>query len=173
MTLGLLSPSPTFAVGPSRDQDIIQLKLILKKSQQIMDSPTPRSPEKMLERSLDVLALSKQAEEVMRTTHRVSDFGMSLRRTLSKYSVELMFVVADLFRDTQEIAKAKDVYTEIIKIYSGSDWSSYRNRAMMELDVLRNRIPDENPSTERFYIHLPSGSGIGSKLHYSLRVSLI
>ena len=171
--LGLISPIPTFALDPSRDQDIIQLKLILEKSRQIMDSPTPRSPEKMLERSLDILALSKQAEEVMRTTHRVSDFGMSLRRTLSKYSVELMFVVADLFRDTQEIAKAKDVYTEIIEIYSGSDWLMYRNRATMELDVLRNRIPDEKPSSERFYIHLPSGSGVGSKLHHSLGVSLL
>src|SRR6185503_3148521 len=95
LMLGLISPIPTFALDPSRDQDIIQLKLILEKSRQIMDSPTPRSPEKMLERSLDILALSKQAEEVMRTTQRVSDFGMSLRRTLSKYSVELMFVVAD------------------------------------------------------------------------------
>ena len=173
LMLGVLSPTLTFAVDASRDQDVIQLKLILERSRQIMDSPTPPSPEGMLERSLQVLGLSQQAEEIMRATHRHSDFGMSLRHTLSKYSVELMFVVADLFRDTQEITKARDIYTEIIKIYSGSDWSSYRNRATMELDALRNRLPQENLSTDRFSIHLPSGSGMRPKLRYPLAVMLI
>jgi hypothetical protein len=167
LMLGILLPTPTFALDPTRDQDVIQLKLILERSQQIMDSPTPPSPQGMLERSLQVLGLSEQAEEIMRTTHRHSDFGMSLRHTLEKYSVELMFVVADLYRDTQEITKAKDIYTEIVKIYSGSAWSSYRNRAAMELDALINRRPQESPTTDRFSIHLPYGSGMGPKLRHS------
>ena len=154
LMLGVLSPTLTFAVEASRDQDVIQLKLILERSRQIMDSPTPPSPEGMLERSLQVLGLSQQAEEIMRTTHRHSDFGMSLRHTLEKYSVELMFVVADLFRDTQEVTKAKDIYTEIIKLYSGSAWLSYRDRATMELDVLRNGFPQGSPSADRFSIDL-------------------
>jgi hypothetical protein len=162
--LGLLSPAQVFALDASRDPDIVQLKLILEKSLHIMNSPTPPSPEGMLERSRLVLGLSEQAEEIMSTTHRHSDFGMSLRRTLSKYSVELMFVVADLFRDTQEITKAKDIYTEIINIYSGSAWSSYRNRATMELDILRNGPRQEGPSTDRFSIHLPSGLDTGPNL---------
>ena len=120
--LGLLSPAQIFALDASQDPDIVQLKLILERSLLIMNSPTPPSPEGMLERSRQVFRLSEQAEEIMNTTQRRSDVGMSLKRTLSKYSVELMFVVADLFRDTQEITKAKDIYTEIIKIYSGSAW---------------------------------------------------
>jgi hypothetical protein len=173
LMLGVLLPTPTFALDPTRDQDVIQLKLILERSQQIMDSPTPPSPQGMLERSLQVLALSDQADKIMSSTHRHSDFGMSLRHTLEKYSVELMFVVADLYRDTQEITKAKDIYTEIVKIYSGSAWSSYRNRATMELDILSIRPPQESPSTDRFSIRWPSDSGIGPKLRDPLRVMLI
>jgi len=120
--LGLLSPPQIFALDASQDPDIVQLKLILERSLLIMNSPTPPSPEGMLERSRQVFRLSEQAEEIMNTTQRRSDVGISLKRTLSKYLVELMFVVADLFRDTQEITKAKDIYTEIIKIYSGSAW---------------------------------------------------
>ncbi|HEY3196692.1 MAG TPA: hypothetical protein VGJ57_01665 [Nitrospirales bacterium] len=173
LILGVLLPTVTSALDPTVDPDIVQLKQILERSQQIMDSPTPPSPQGMLERSFQVLGLSDQAEKIMNTTHRRSDFGMSLRHTLEKYSVELMFVVADLFRDTQEITKAKDIYTEIIKIYSGSAWSSYRDRATMELAVLRNKLPQESPSTDRFSIRLPFASGVGPKLRSHLGVMLL
>jgi hypothetical protein len=97
----------------------------------------------------------------MNTTQRRSDVGMSLKRTLSKYSVELMFVVADLFRDTHEIMKAKDLYREIIKTYSDPAWSGYRDRAAIELDVLKNGPRQEGPSADSLSIHMPSGLATG------------
>ena len=161
LMLGVLLPTSTFAFDASRDQDIVQLKLILERSLQIMNSATPPSPEGMLERSRQVFRLSEQAEEVMKTTQRRSDLGMSLKRTLSKYSVELMFVVADLFRDTHEITKAKDLYREIIRIYSDPAWSGYRERATMELDVLKDGPRQEGPSADSLSIHMPSGLATG------------
>jgi hypothetical protein len=100
----------------------------------------------------------------MNTAQRRSDVGMSLRRTLSKYSVELMFVVADLFRDTHEITKAKDLYREIIRIYSDPAWSGYRDRATMELDLLRDGPRQEGPAADSLSIHMPSGLATGPNL---------
>ena len=49
----------------------------------------------------------------------------------------LLFSAGQQYRNNGQIDKAKKVYQDIIRIFVGSAWAGYRDRAKMEIDNLK------------------------------------
>ena len=51
-------------------------------------------------------------------------------------SIKEYFAAAELYASRKQVREAKEVYRKIIRIYTGTAYQGYRDRAKMELDAL-------------------------------------